>query len=454
MFNLADLYPYQREGAAFLARTKRALLADDMGLGKTVQAIAAAHLVHGEHMKVVSCPNSLKLTWAAEIERWTGETAWVPKNKKELEAGWGQYAWTVVNHDMHRLTSKLQKSFVPCLIVDEAHRFKNRKAKMTQSLMSLCNANNIKGTEPNDLYLLTGTPVLNNVDELWSLLYMIDHTRFSSYWKFVGEYAKVFKGEWGWVVEPSLQNQERLEQDVADIVLRRDKDKVGSQIPPKTYHTVYVEPTPKQRRLIESIREDIVLLLNSGVEIPLPNLLTKVTRERQVCISPLILEDSGIEEVGPKIEAVKEIVEDTDGKVIVFSKFATAARLAASVLGKEAVVCDGSMSTGERGEAVRCFQEDSSCRALVGTIDAAGVGLTLTAASVVVFLDRDWTPAINRQAEDRAHRIGQTKNVLVIDIVMKDTVEDRVHKLLHKKNLHVKEVMEVLKNEYYVQSRD
>jgi len=452
------LYPYQRAGIAWLTEHPHSILADDMGLGKTVQALAVVAEACAreaydqdtlERPRLVVCPNSLKANWKREIGQWLGEAVPVialdGKNpaarRKQLDAIKDRPStWVIVNWEKLRLMPELEAVEWFAVIGDEAHRAKNRKAKQTQALWRL--------RAPIQL-ALTGTPIMNSPDELWPILRWLRPETYTSYWRFFYEYVDSYEVNYGnrrSRVITGVRNPDALRFELSDKLVRRTKDRV-LDLPEKTRQTIPVELRPKQRKLYEQAEKDVLLEIQKAVDsaeteaerrelaaaieagdpqklqLMIDGGAARVTRLRQIASSPALLD--GEDESG-KYDAVQEIAADAPHKqLVVFTWFKGAAELLANRLrkdGRRAEPFTGDTSPDERDELVRRFQ-DGDLDILVCTLATAGVGLTLTAADTCIFVERDWTPAINQQAEDRLHRIGQTNHVTVIILEATGTVD-------------------------------
>lgn len=424
-----QLYPYQKRGVAFLETAGRAILADDMGLGKTVQSLRAVER-HKQSKLLVVCPNSLKTNWEKEVREWTGMDARVVRGDRKVRLSciedYGGGA-LIVNYAVLRqeayLSALLSVGF-DHLVVDEAHRIKNRKAMVTEAVHKIAKQIN------HYVFLLTGTPIMNRVKELWSLLHTIDHNRWSSYWDFVKRHANARPGRWGWEVDDEPTNPDKLWDEIKYHFLRRVKAGVRSDLPMKTYKKEWVTLSEPQREMYDQMRRDAIAELAGGEFITAPMALTQITRLKQIAISPKLL-DEDHPSWGAKIRRFSELVEDLD-RAVVFSQFKQPLRLAAKNTPQEHDFVTGDVDEDERQEKVERF-ERGKFDVLFATLAVGGQGLNLTSADTVVFLDKHWTPAVNEQAVDRVHRHGQENPVTVVEILAEDTVEEYIESLLAKK---------------------
>ncbi|MGQ9699379.1 MAG: DEAD/DEAH box helicase, partial [Armatimonadota bacterium] len=424
------LEPYQRVGVAFLASARRAILADDVGLGKTAQALRAVMEVGAERVLVVT-KKSLIEQWTREIERWCGPTRSrkddgdpFPACARFLQVG-RTSSFLIINYEqVIRHLDDLLECAWDVLIVDEAAAVRNRKTQRAKAIHKLAR-------RAECVWPLTGTPIHNRPDELWSLLHAVAPKVFSSYWRFVNTHCLVSCNPWGGVDVLGVRDAGKLAQVIASHYLRRTKELLG--LPPLSTETRYVALSPEQRRLYSALRSELAVQVDENRWVLTPTILSLLTRLRQVCCSPALL---GGRNDSAKTEAVRELLEELgpEQKVLVFTTFAEYARLLyKSLVAYSPALIVGDTPVGRRaGEAAR-FQGDSSCRVLIGTIGAMGEGLNLQAASIVVFANRDWTPAMNEQAVGRAYRRGQARPVHVVNLVTSGTVEEYVERVLAAK---------------------
>ncbi|CAB4183432.1 HepA Superfamily II DNA/RNA helicases, SNF2 family [uncultured Caudovirales phage] len=451
----SKLYGYQRAGVEFLVNNPASLLADDMGLGKTVQAISAVWEYVERHEdkerlatqpRLVIAPNSVKGNWAKEIEQWAGEQAYVldaktaEKRRAQLKKFTAEPgAWIVVNWEKIRAKRVAGKVVMAepilgevdwtAIIADEAHRAKNRKSQQTLGLWQL--------KAPVRL-ALTGTPILNSPDEVWSLLAWIASEQYgrgggrTAYWTFYDQYVDYYEGPFGRVIT-GARNPDALRFELANKLVRRTKGS-ALDLPEKTRQFMDITLHPKQRKLYEDAEKEmwIEIVQAEGPQalekniLEIPNGAARCTRLRQIASSPALL---GGEDVSAKLDVAVELIEDSGRQVVVFSEFKKTCSLLAERLAKRKIssaLITGDIPPEVRTDSVQEFQE-GDIDVMICTLDAGGVGITLTAADTVIFLERDWTPAINEQAEDRLHRIGQDRNVTVIILQGVDTIDtDRV----------------------------
>jgi SWI/SNF-related matrix-associated actin-dependent regulator 1 of chromatin subfamily A len=415
-----NLYPYQQQGVDFLLVNDRAILADDMGLGKTVQLICAINANTSIRSALIVCPASLKANWNYELSRWLQrDIAFVVTNYERLSAG----------------VSNVPGMTFDVAIFDEAHYCKNEDAKRTK---------NAKQVKAKRIWLATGTPIENRPVEFWSLLTWLQPERFpdteKAYIEFTKRYCKrryviVNKGLYyrshgrmGCRLDVSgADNMTELAGKTSDFILRRLKKNVLKDLPPKTKKLVILNTVANDGDLLEDCAEgfdDLVRYLSSTRV-----LFTEWSKRRH---------EQGLDKVDDVVGYIHDRYESgqVQGKVILFAHHADVIQRYMeefTALGYNPVRLTGEETLMERGESTKAFQTDSDCKMIVCSIKAAGVGITLTAATWVCFAEIDPTPGAMSQAADRAHRIGQTYNVLVSYFVFDKSIDARICKLLLKK---------------------
>ena len=434
----AKLYPYQEEGAMHLAFGRRTMLADDMGLGKTVQAIAASALLkelRDLQRALVICPASLKHQWAREIRRFTSLPVSVVEGK--LQARRDLYRepafFKIINYEIVRRDLKELDQLRPDLIIlDEAQRIKNWRAKTAQM---------VKQLRSRYAFVLTGTPLENRLDELYSIFQFLDPRILGPLWQFNDRFFELEQRASGAVKVLGYQNLDELRGAVAPYTLRRTRDEVLKDLPERIDNNFFVEMTDPQWQAYNGFKETVAKLIAQAKRRPLSpkereRLLMCLVKMRIIC-DALALHDKEIlpkdrEKTAPKLVELGEILGDeiagNGHKAIVFSQWAEMLALTEPVIervGLGYVKLTGAVPSAKRGALVERFFDDRDCRVFLST-DAGGVGLNLQAASLVVNLDLPWNPAVLEQRIARAHRHGQRQPVHVINLIAKDTIEERM----------------------------
>jgi len=429
------LLPYQREGMMHLAFGERALLADEMGLGKTVQAIAACELLarrKGVERVLVVCPASLKAEWEEQIARFTDRPArsvFGPRAAR-LEAYRAPPFFTIVNYeqvlsDAGAINQQLAPDIV---ILDEAQRIKNWHTKTGREVKSL---------RSTYAFVLTGTPVENRIDELYSIVQFLDPELVGPLFRFNRSFYEL--DERGRPVE--YRNLAELRRRVEPVLLRRRKSDVETELPGRSVKTYFVPMAPEQAARYEDYRAPVARLVAIARRRPLlpaefDRLQMLLACMRMVCDTPAILDPEC--RVCPKLEELEGILGDLlrepDRKIIVFSEWErmlAMVRELAGELGVEAAWHTGSVPQARRREEINRFKHDPNCRLFLST-DSGSVGLNLQAASAVVNIDLPWNPAKLEQRIARAWRKYQTRSVTVINLVTEGSIE---HAILHLLNV-------------------
>ena len=446
-----ELFPYQVEGAKWLATMGQALLADSMGLGKSGQAVTASDIVQAQSILVV-CPAAVRINWGREFDRFSDhqrpQSIVLSGKDKPIHPG-----VTVVSYDLLAGDEKMRKwcrdQAWDVLIIDEAHYLKERTAKRTKALYGHAGKPGIAASAKR-VWRLSGTPAPNYADELWTHLKSAGIYK-RSYWDFLYEFCAGYQDNFGGYKITGHKNVPQLKALLAQFMLRRKKDDVMKQLPPITFSHVTVERS--------EVELDPYFYENwrpIGVTAFLKDLETK---DKALKIALKASESGGtysdrvklLEGLAPttatlrryiglaKLPAImdvleRELTDDPTLKLVLFAVHAQVIEGARVKLAKfKPVTLYGGTPTDKRQRNIDKFQNDPKCRVFVGQVIAAGTGITLTAAHNVVFLESDWVPANNAQAAMRCHRIGQTKPVRVRFFSCDGSVDEDVNKvLLHK----------------------
>jgi len=311
------------------------------------------------------------------------------------------------------------------IFADEAHKIKNRTTKRFKAFQQL---------ESHRIVLVTASPFSNNPAEVWALLKVCRPDWFGSYWRFYElfvDYTVHFKG---FREVRGMRNPDLLAYTLAGFMLRRYKTDVGVHLPPKTHTTMPLRLLDRQIELYNQMAQEMLMLLESGEELEATTIVAQITRLRQVVSGTATLEDT---DVSCKLDAILDILaERPDSKVVVFAQFrATVKALTNRLLhfGIPSVSFMGGVPPHEVATIVEAFQTDPTLRVLISTTGAGGESHTFTAADTVIFVEQHWNPDRQLQAEDRIHRIGQTKPVQIIKLHCPQTIDDTVVAILERK---------------------
>lgn len=430
----AELRPYQVEGYKWMTRLAHwgagACLADDMGLGKTLQAIAMMVARCGMGPQLVVMPTSVLLNWQQELQRFA-PTLKVnalnhPGADRKALVGQAQ-AGDVVLMTYGLLVTEgelLASRTWATIVLDEAHTIKNRDTLTSKATM------NLKG---DFRLLLTGTPLQNHLNEIWNLYEFSNPGLLGSYIQFTAEFMVPIERN------HDMERQQQLRRILSPFMLRRTKEDVLNDLPEKTEITLPVELSKDEMALYETLRQQAIANIEGGSK-SIVQTLAEITRLRQAACHPRLVDDK-LTLPSSKSQAFLELVGnlmDNGHRALVFSQFTSHLALIREELDKLSInylYLDGSTSPTERNRLVRAFQMGSEPLFLI-SLKAGGLGLNLTAADYVIHLDPWWNPAIEDQASDRAHRIGQDKPVTVYRLIAAGTIEDKIMRLhQHKRGM-------------------
>jgi len=432
---------FQRAGIAYALARPAVLFGDEMGLGKTIQAIGILNASPEAERVLVICPASLKLNWAREIGKWATKSRPVfVVNGKEPPAD--ARGIVVINYDvLHKHIAFLRSVTWDILICDEAHYLKNRDARRTQ-LVTGCRETRKTAAVPalraKRRVLLTGTPITNRPSELFSLINFLDPQAWPNFFSYAKRYCGAFKSQWGWDFSGASNLPELQERLRASILVRRLKKDVLTELPAKRRQVIEM-PAPAGadaaiRTELEAYESRAERLAALQARVELAKATDDPEEHRQAVqalregVTALFAEMSRLRHATAvaKIPAVIDFVRDAveaSGKVVLFAHHKDVVSAIAEAFGNEAVILVGDTPQQARQAAVDAFQNDTSVKLFIGSLTAAGVGITLTAASHVIFAELDWVPGNVSQAEDRCHRIGQTDSVLVQHLVLEGSLD-------------------------------
>ncbi len=424
-----NLYPYQKEGIRFAFEKGRSIIADEMGLGKTVQAIGAAELLRKAGLVssvLIICPTSLKYQWQKEIERFTESSATViegdPTKRAQMYKGDAFYK-IVSYHAMNRDVRIKGEMFAECIIMDEVQRLKNWNTQIARSARHIHSDYSI---------VLSGTPLENKLEDLYSVMQLVDQYCLGPYYKFIEE--TTVRDETGKVL--SYRNLNKVSELIRSRLIRRRKADVSIQMPPRTDKLLFVPLTPQQREMHDEWKASVAQIvfkwkrMHFISETDRRRLLLMLNQMRMVCDSTFILDqktryDTKVEET---MNILGDLFESGDEKVVIFSQWERMTRLIAAELANAGVrysSLNGMVPSEKRKKLCDDFQEDPDCRVFIST-DAGSTGLNLQAASLVINLDLPWNPAVLEQRIARIYRIGQKRSIQVINMVSKDSFEERL----------------------------
>ena len=471
-------YIYQKQAVLFFEKAGgKCILGDQPGTGKTIMAIAYA--VKHRLKTLIICPSSLRLNWRAEIEKFTDEKSYVYNYKPKKRSNEITYSkdeslfhiisydgldsfikiqvshtcsyhkcgWKEINHkkkykecpscnNLNTIKSRVAgisfqdkdgNSLIPenydLLVCDEAHYLKNPKSNRTKVVKkAFANA-------PKKL-LLTGTAIKSFTFEFFPLLNFIDPNEFKSEHVFGVKFCAGFQDNFGWNYS-GLSNEAELYERIAPFFIRRLKSDVLKFLPPKTFTHIPIELSPEEYREYKSIEKNVSEDSDEN-----SNDATHLTNIQKFKMF------TSHAKAHRAFEIIQNIIESGE-KIVVFAEFVSTAEKIKEHFGEKAVLFTGKKNITEKNEAVTSFMNDEKIQIFVGTIGSASVGLTLTVASIALFIDQPWTPSDREQAEDRIHRASTTADkVQIIRLICKDTIDEDIIKLLEEKEKVVSKVLD------------
>ena len=430
------LYPFQMRGVFFAAGRGRTIIADDMGLGKTSQAIGAAELLarqRGISRALVICPASVKHQWLTEIKRFSDRSAVVidgsPERRRSLYNS--PAFFKIVNYELVRRDLENVAAVLPDLIIlDEAQRIRNWET---------ATARTIKLLRSRYALVLTGTPLENKLEELYSVVQFVDGRRLGPAFRFLSEHRKI--NEQGKLI--GYRNLDQVREKLAPILLRRRRDQVLKDLPPRTDKIFRVPMTPEQASYYGDQQMVVAALMRKlerqGWLSPLDQqrMLCAIQNMRMICDSTFLFDKET--KISPKIEELteilREIVIEEERKVVIFSEWEKMNLLVGELLARMKigyVSLHGSIPTRRRGDLIAKFRDHDDMKVFLST-DAGGVGINLQAASAVINIEPPWNPARLEQRIARVHRMGQSRPVLAVHMLTENSIEERVWETIRLK---------------------
>lgn len=442
----ANLRPYQKDGFSWLVFLHNlgtgGILADDMGLGKTVQAIALllwAKSKAGRGLTLVVAPTSVVPNWQREIEKFAPgfkTVLWQGPDRQERAEELEDADVMITSYALLRRDEEFLHTLeFRYVILDEAQHIKNPMSATARAAKRLKSERRLA---------MTGTPIENRLSEIWSIFDFVSPGLLNSLNQFEEKYARpIERGD--------AQTAQRLRSTIHPFVLRRTKQEVAKDLPEKIVQEMVVPMSEEQQKLykqiLRQVRESVMSEVEKqGIQKSSIQILAALTRLRQVACDPRLLGLEGnFEEESGKLNALKEIVSEAAAgghKVLIFSQFVSMLKLIREALEAEKIkysYLDG--STKDRQGLVDEFNGDESITVFLISLKAGGTGLNLTGADTVIHFDPWWNPAVEDQATDRAHRIGQTKVVTVYRLIARASVEEKILQLSDKKRELVANVL-------------
>ena len=442
------LRPYQIAGYQWLNYLHEVnwggILADDMGLGKTVQALSFIqhfYETYGKAQALVVCPTTLIYNWENEIKKFTPSLSYYihhgPIRNRDVQE-WQKHNVVITTYGTLRSDVKLFLS-VPFdyVVLDESQAIKNPSSKVTKAV-SLLHAKH--------RLCMSGTPLQNNTFDIYAQMNFLNPGMLGT--------MEFFRQEFAIPIDKFGEDEQKdhLRKILYPFILRRTKEQVAKDLPDKTETVLFCEMGDEQRKIYDAYRNEfrskiMGTIEDQGIQRSQLTILQGLMKLRQICDSPAILnETEKFENHSIKLDELsREIAENIGNhKALIFSQFLGMLGLIREKLAELGVkyeYFDGSTTAPDREKAIQAFQKHDETRVFLISLKAGGVGLNLTAADYVYIVDPWWNPAVEQQAIDRTHRIGQTKNIFAYRMICKDTIEDKILKLQEKKRQLAKELI-------------
>jgi hypothetical protein len=425
----AQLYPYQKEGVQFGLFKRAALIGDEMGLGKTLQAIALAiskKEVFGFEKVLVITPASLKEQWKREIERFSGEKADIveggPMQRRAIYGGNGSY-FKITNYEAVMRDVLLLARFKPDLVIlDEAQRIKNFSTKTAEAVKSIPRRHSV---------VLTGTPLENRLEDVYSIVQFLDPQLLSPLWRFAADHFMLSRNKKGKIL--GYRNLDRLYSRLKPIVIRRRKEEVLQELPQELVNNYYLDLHHEQQKIHNGYLSALIPILNKKFLTPidLRRIQELLVRMRMVCDSTYLIDRKT--HLSPKLQELEGIIDEmvvqNGRKMVIFSEWTTMTCLIGrhlSEVGIGFVELSGKIEVKKRQALIDEFTMNPKCRVFLST-DAGGTGLNLQAADCIVNFELPWNPAKVRQRIGRVNRIGQKSRCInVVNLIAKNSIEEKI----------------------------
>jgi len=439
-----DLYAYQEIAVAFLEERNKdnrgALIGDQPGLGKTIETLAWLSLNPSKLPALIITQASIKRSWYREVEKWlpSASVQMLDQGKDIVDY---EADIVIVNYDLiwrKGIEEQLLKRKFPVVVYDEVTDIKEPSAKRTKTAKKL-------GKRAEFNIGLSGTPILNRPIEFYNILNLIEPTQFTSHFKFGMRYCNGYHNGFGYVFKGSSRIDELREQ-IQPLMIRRLKSDVLTELPAKSRRTIFIDMPGKYYQDYVAAENNLVETLRS---LPSGKISDEYEENRMWLLSKLnyLRHIVGLAKAEEAQEIIKNFV-DAGEKLVVFAHHHDVMDLIDNYLTKDKILhvaVDGRTPGPARQDAIDKFQTDPDCMVFVAST-AMGMGITLTAASNALFVERQWTPGIEEQMEDRLHRIGQTNAVLAHYMLIEGSLDEKMDKLVDNKRLILDEVLDGEKN--------
>ncbi len=440
---MTKLYTYQKKAVLQIQKFKgRALLADEMGLGKTLEVLWWVKRSPKKRPVVVVCPASLKWVWEAEAMKHIKVRATIlngrtPPKKKKITKRRELY---IINYRILKYwVSYLRRLRPQVLIIDECHYQKSRGADCTQAIERLVKGRKSKGKIPfriPHIIAISGTPLTNRPEELFTTLRLIQPKTWNSHFFFVHRYCKPELRPWGWEYKGANNIKELHRKLKRTMMIRNLKKDVLKDLPEKTRSVIPLEI--RNRKEYQEAENNFITWLTKKST----SKAEKAKRAKKLVQLGYLKRLAAELKMNQVLEWIDNFLEQSEGKLVIYGIHKKIIKRLHKKYKKISVIVDGSVSNKKRKIAVRSFQQNKKFRLFIGNIKAAGVGITLTAAHNLVFVELDWVPGNMVQAEDRIHRIGQKNAAMIYYLVARNTIEEKLCKIIQKKQRVLSQVLD------------
>jgi SWI/SNF-related matrix-associated actin-dependent regulator 1 of chromatin subfamily A len=443
-----EYLPFQKAGIVYASQRANCLIGDQMGLGKSVQAIGVVNFDPSIKSVLVVVPASLKLNWQKELTKWLVR----PMSVKIANGKLPDVDVVVTNYDqLGKFHDALRARTWDLLILDEVHMLRNAKTIRSKEVFGGGRKDRPDEFVPpipaKRLLGLTGTPIVNRPSELWNIVHHFDPQTWRSWKFFVERYCGAYQTKWGWETGGATNLPELQQKLRQTIMVRRLKADVLLELPPKRRKVIvlsadeYTGVIEREKQVTDRIDASLasvraeVELAKAEDDAEYETAVARLQKAEMVAFTEMaqVRHDTAVAKVPAVIEQCKELLEETDRIVVFAHHHDVVDALMAGLAEFQPVKLTGTCSMVEKQQAVDTFQAQGECRVFVGSITAAGLGITLTAASTVVFAELDYVPGNVSQAEDRCHRIGQRDHVLVYHVVLDGSMDQKLAETLVEK---------------------
>ncbi|MDR2784683.1 MAG: DEAD/DEAH box helicase [Treponema sp.] len=426
-----ELFPYQKEGVEFMLFRRAAIVADEMGLGKTIQAIAAAILkkqIFGFQKTLIVCPATLKSQWKKEIEKFSGEKALIlsgfPKQRERQYLDQDNFFFIVNYETVLRDCRAINSADFDFLILDEAQKIKNYETKTASA---------VKRLKAKHKLVITGTPIENRLIDIYSIINTLDPQYLGPLWEFSYQHC---------LFDPDKLHKingyydlDKLKDRLADILIRREKAEVLSQLPSVQQRDVPVELSRQQQEMHAGFMLGVARIIRKKFLTPydIQRLNLLLNNARMVCDSSFLIDEKTSD--SPKLLELEDILfekldlKNSSRKVIIFSEWIRMHKLIGEMLGKHKIgftELNGTVPVKRRGELIKNFESDPDCKVFLST-EAGGAGLNLQAADILINFELPWNPAKKNQRIGRIDRLGQKSTKLTIyNLISRNSIEQHI----------------------------